>query len=80
MHKQAPRTFRKTTKTLAKGAKPLPQKYFGSPEIFAAEQKKIFSRNWLLVGHQSRIAKKGDYFLAQIGGESLIVIRDSKFG
>jgi len=79
MHKQAPRTFRKTTKTLAKGAKPLPQKYFGSPEIFAAEQKKIFSRNWLLVGHQSRIAKKGDYFLAQMGGESLIIIRDSKF-
>jgi Rieske 2Fe-2S family protein len=57
-------------------AKSLPQKYFVSPEIFAEEQKKIFSNEWLLVGHQSQIAKPGDYFLVNVAGESLIVTRD----
>ena len=57
----------------------MPQKYFVRPETFAAEQKKIFSKHWLLVGHQSQIANAGDYFIKDVAGESLIVIRDSKF-
>ena len=44
-------------------AKTLPQRYFISPEIFAGEQARIFSNHWLLVGHQSQIAKPGDFFL-----------------
>ena len=71
-------TFRKTAERLAGGAKSLPQRYFISPEIFLEEQERIFSRQWLLVGHQNQVAKEGDYFLAQVAGESLIVIRDQK--
>src|SRR5467141_1627764 len=56
--------------------KTLPQKYFTSPEVFAEEQKKIFSKQWLLVGHQSQIPDAGDYVVQQVIGESLIVIRD----
>ena len=52
--------FRRTTETFAAGAKTLEQKYFVSPEIFAEEQEKIFSRCWMLVGHQSQIGKGGD--------------------
>jgi glycine betaine catabolism A len=77
-----PRTltaFRKTPQNFSAAAKSMPQKYFVSPEIFAEEQKKIFSREWLLAGHQSQIAKPGDYFVIEVVGESLIVIRDSKF-
>lgn len=82
--------FRKTAETPASGMKPLPQKYFVSPKIFAEEQEKILSRHWLLVGHQSQLANAGDYFLAEVGSpssdyggsgqgpESLIVIRDQK--
>src|SRR5438046_483077 len=77
MHKQATQTLRKPTKPLA-GAKSLPQKYFVSAEIFALEQEKIFSRNWLLVGHQSLIAKPGDFFVATVANESLIVVRDQQ--
>jgi phenylpropionate dioxygenase-like ring-hydroxylating dioxygenase large terminal subunit len=54
----------------------LPQKYFVSPEIFAKERAGIFSKEWLLVGHQSRIRDAGDYIVQQVIGESLIVIRD----
>jgi glycine betaine catabolism A len=68
--------FRKTTESFAAGAKTLEQKYFVSPEIFAEEQAKIFSKQWVLVGHQSQIADAGDYVVQQVIGESLIVIRD----
>jgi glycine betaine catabolism A len=70
--------FRKGAKTLANGAKSLPRKYFVSPDIFAKEQSDLLSKRWLLVGHQSQIPKPGDYFLAAIGGESVIVTRDQK--
>ena len=70
--------FRKTAETFAAGAKTLEQKYFVSPQIFAEEQEKIFSRQWVLVGHQSQIAQAGDYFTAEIAGESLIIVRDKR--
>jgi len=81
---KAEAAFRKTAETFAAGAKTLAQKYFVSPEIFADEQKKIFAKQWLLVGHQSQIADAGDYFLVSVPPssdygatkESLIVIRD----
>jgi Rieske 2Fe-2S family protein len=83
MHRPATRTSLKISGTSAP-AKSLPQKYFVSPEVFLEEQEKIFSKQWLLVGHQSQIANAGDYFLvsappsSDYGAtkESLIVIRD----
>jgi Rieske 2Fe-2S family protein len=68
--------FHKGAETLADGAKSLPQKYFVSPDIFAKEQSEIFSKQWLLVGHQSQIPKPGDYFVAPIACESLIIVCD----
>ncbi len=72
------RAFRKTTETFAAGARTLAQRYFVSPDIFAQEQEKIFSKQWVLAGHQSQLAKPGDYFLADIAGESLIVTKDQR--
>jgi glycine betaine catabolism A len=68
--------FRKTAETFASGAKTLPQKYFVSPEVFADEEQRIFSKSWVLVGHHSQVAKPGDYLVADVANESLIVIRD----
>src|ERR1041384_290921 len=56
----------------------LSQRYFVSPEIFAAELHKIFAANCVLVGHQSQLAEPGDYFLAEVDGESLIVTKDQR--
>src|SRR5438552_9996230 len=75
--KSAP-SFRKTTDTFVAGAKTLPQRYFISPEVFAQELEKIFSMQWILVGHQSQIARPGDYFVSEVSGESLIVVRDKR--
>jgi Rieske 2Fe-2S family protein len=77
MHRPATRTSLKTSATSAP-ARSLPQEYLVSPELFANEQEKIFSKQWLLVGHQSQLEKSGDFFLATIAGESVIVTRDQK--
>ena len=76
MRTTAPPTFRKTADTFAPGATTLPQRYFISPEVFAQEQAAIFSAQWVLVGHRSQIGKAGDYFVQEVAGESLIVVRD----
>ena len=68
--------FRKTAETFAAGAKTLEQKYFVSPEVFAEEQEKIFSKQWVLVGHRGELAKAGDYFVAEVASESLVIVRD----
>jgi glycine betaine catabolism A len=78
MHKQATRALRKARNSATVGAKSLPQKYFVSPEVFADEQHKIFAEEWLLVGHQSQIPNAGDFFIATIANESLIVVRDQQ--
>jgi len=70
--------FRKSAATFQPGAETLPQHYFVSPQIFAEELQKIFATNWVLVGHQSQLAKPGDYFLAEVAGESLIVAKDQR--
>jgi Rieske 2Fe-2S family protein len=72
------RIFHKTAETFQAGAKTLPQRYFVSPSVFAEEQEKVFSKQWVLVGHQSQIAKSGDYFTAEVAGESLIIVRDKR--
>ena len=70
--------FRQAARGLIGSGTSLSQRYFVSPEIFAQEQNKIFSEQWLLVGHQSQIGTSGDYFLAEVAGENLIIVRDRK--
>jgi len=69
---------RETAETVEAGAKTLPQRYFVSPHVFANEQEEIFAKQWVLVGHQSQISKAGDYFVANVANESLIIVLDQK--
>jgi glycine betaine catabolism A len=78
MRPKATPAFRKTADTFTSGATALPQRYFVSPEIFAREQERIFSTQWLVVGHQAEIANNGDYFTQTIAAEGLIVLRDQE--
>lgn len=68
--------YRKTVETFVAGARTLPRRCFVSPEVFAAEQARVFARQWVCVGHQSQIANAGDYLVQQVVGESLIITRD----
>lgn len=49
---------------------------FVDDEIFAAEQEQVFTRSWLLIGHESQIPDPGDFFTSRMGTESVIMARD----
>lgn len=46
------------------------------PELHAIEMDKIFRKKWLLVGHESEIAKSGDFVVRDMGEDEVIVTRD----
>jgi glycine betaine catabolism A len=65
-------------KAFPPGGKTLAQRYFVSQEIFTTERERIFSTQWLCVGHHNDIAKPGEYFVREVIGESVIVLRDQR--
>ena len=54
----------------------LPGRYYSDAEIFRQEQERIFSRTWYCAGRADSIAAPGAYFLATVGVENVIVLRD----
>ncbi|WP_298132227.1 aromatic ring-hydroxylating dioxygenase subunit alpha [Micropruina sp.] len=52
--------------------------YYTDPNVFAAEQERIFEESWFCVLHGSDIEKPGDYKLVEVGREQLIVSRNRK--
>jgi len=53
----------------------LQQVFYSDPSIYALDMERIFMRRWLCVGHESRIPNSGDFFVHDIAGESLIIVR-----
>ena len=70
--------FQPTTTTFRRGSRTLPGEYYVSDAILAEESEKIFARAWHCVGRAARLAEPGQYFLATIAAESIIVLRDRK--
>jgi phenylpropionate dioxygenase-like ring-hydroxylating dioxygenase large terminal subunit len=50
---------------------------FDAYEVFAAELAHIFTKPWLAVDHASRLGADGDYFRADVGPRSVVVVRES---
>ena len=48
--------------------------------LFALEQERIFRRAWIYLCHESEIAQPGDYVLAQLGPDEVIVARGAEGG
>ncbi|MDQ3410778.1 MAG: Rieske 2Fe-2S domain-containing protein, partial [Chloroflexota bacterium] len=53
----------------------LPGPYFYDPSIFGQEQERIFSEMWVCTGRADDIPHAGDYYVVELGGESVIVVR-----
>ena len=68
--------FRATTATYHRGARTLPREYYTSEAILAEEREKIFATGWNCVGRASRLREPGDFFVREIAGESIILVRD----
>jgi Rieske 2Fe-2S family protein len=53
----------------------LPGHYYYDAAIFALEMERIFATRWICVGRADSIAAPGAFFLADVAGESIIVVR-----
>jgi phenylpropionate dioxygenase-like ring-hydroxylating dioxygenase large terminal subunit len=53
----------------------LDREYYTSPEVFAKEYERIYSRDWIYAGHVSQFPLKGSYIKFEIGGEEIVVVR-----
>ncbi|HYV98295.1 MAG TPA: aromatic ring-hydroxylating dioxygenase subunit alpha [Gemmatimonadaceae bacterium] len=67
--------FHRTVESFKPNARTMPGEMYTSPDILAEERETIFARQWNCVGRSSAIPGAGDYFLREIAGESLIIVR-----
>ena len=51
---------------------------FVDADIYKEELDKVFTRAWLLVGHESLVPNPGDFYTSRMGEESVILCRDKK--
>jgi Rieske 2Fe-2S family protein len=58
------------------GASTLEGRWYASGEVFERERERVFARDWVCVGRLEELASEGDYVLAEVAGESLIVVRE----
>ena len=58
-----------------KAARLLPPKVFHDPAILRFELAEWFGRDWICVGRAEEAANRGEYFLADLAGESVMVVR-----
>lgn len=56
----------------------LPGAVYQGDAIYREEIRRIFLKAWQYVGHLSQIPARGDYFLFEMDGESVIIVRESE--
>lgn len=56
-------------------ARTLPGRAYFRPEQFELELERIWYKKWLCAGREEEVAKPGDFFLRQVGFESLLFVR-----
>ena len=56
----------------------LDQAFYQDPDIYRKDIERIFLRSWLYAGHQSEIPNPGDWFLFDLAGESVIIVRTAE--
>ncbi|MBV9066062.1 MAG: aromatic ring-hydroxylating dioxygenase subunit alpha [Methylobacteriaceae bacterium] len=71
----APEQYNLTRRPLAQ-AGPLPGWCYTDPDWYQRELDTIFRKEWLCVGRVEQIPARGDYFVIELTGQPLIVVRD----
>jgi choline monooxygenase len=51
--------------------------FYVDPAGLARETQSVFARSWQLVGYRQQLAESGDYFTADVGRESLLLVNDA---
>ncbi|MDP2506018.1 aromatic ring-hydroxylating dioxygenase subunit alpha [Oceanobacter sp. 3_MG-2023] len=58
-------------------ARAMPPEVYTSAQFTDLEQNNIFRKQWLCVGHVSRLPNVGDYLTSTIGDQPVVVLRDN---
>jgi len=53
----------------------LPRPFYHDELLYKAEMEGIWRRGWLFAGHSCQIPNPGDYFLYEVDGDSVILVR-----
>ncbi len=53
----------------------LPSRWYTEAEPLRLEKETVFARSWQLAGALAQVAKPGDYFTCEVGGEPIVVVR-----
>lgn len=56
----------------------LDRNMYSSEQVFRQDMQRIFHRSWTLVGHASQLPEIGSYFVTDVHGESIIVVRNAQ--
>ena len=51
------------------------RRVYADPAIFELEMDRIFGRAWIYVGHESQVAKPGDFFRSRVGRQPVVMAR-----
>ena len=52
------------------------RKIFTDNAIYRSELDKVFTKNWLFLGHESQLKNNGDFFTQYMGEDPVIITRD----
>ena len=52
------------------------RKAYVDQEIFDLEMERIFEKSWIYIGHESQVKNPGDYYLARVGRQPMMMTRD----
>lgn len=56
----------------------LDQAFYTDPAIFRRDVERVLGGQWLLAGHAAQIPRRGDWFLFEVAGESLVLVRGAE--
>jgi choline monooxygenase len=57
-------------------ASTIPSRCYTDPAFLSLEEEQVFGRTWQLVGRTAQVASTGEFFTAEIGPESIVILRD----
>ena len=55
----------------------LPARYYVDTEVFNSELERFYCQMWVCSGRANQIPAPGDYFVRELAGESIIIVRDN---
>ncbi len=57
-------------------ASTIPARLYNDPVYFELERERVFAHSWQLAGRREQLAEPGAFITAQIGNDSVVVVRD----